>query len=111
MKTRNPLDHPELDDPDEQECKIIILRTINQAIKDYEFYKDKKGEEEEEIFWTAKGFLFEDSYMIFWGDYLVNLRVLCDYADINVDWVRNLIVKKLDLKFNIDGTLVPDRTY
>lgn len=97
--------------PDIQECRLIILHTINQAVKDYENFREKTKPEDREIFETADGFLFDDNYLVDWGDRPVGLRKLCDHIEIDLDWLRNQIVKRLDIEFLPDGTVVPDRMY
>jgi hypothetical protein len=54
-------------EPDLQECKILILHMIGQAVKDYEYYRNKTEEEEIEIHKSAQNLLFNDSYKIDWG--------------------------------------------
>jgi hypothetical protein len=98
--------------PDIQECKLIILQMIGQAIKDYEYYRDKEKPEDKEIFDSAKGLLFKDSYFIDWGDEVLNLRKLCEVIDIDIDWLRNQVVKKLDIAWDANlGVLIPERIY
>lgn len=98
--------------PDLQECKLIILHVIKQAIKDYEHYREKQGGEEEQfIYETARDFLFDDDYMVQWGDTEMCLRQFCDILDIDIDWLRNKVVQKFDIKFLKDGRIVPKRKF
>jgi len=98
-------------EPDLQECKIVILHVINQAIKDYQHFREKDKLEDIEIYESAKGFLFDDEYVFAWGEEDINLRRLCDAIELDLDWLRNQVVKRFDLKFNLDGTIIPDRRY
>jgi len=97
--------------PDSQECKIIILHVIHQAIKDYQHFRHKIRPEEIEVYESASNFLFDDEYMFDWGTDVVNLRMLCEHVHMDIDWLRNQVVKKIDLTFNDDGTIVPERRY
>lgn len=98
--------------PDEQECRIIILNMISQAVKDYESFKAKTGEDEKEIFDTANQFLFNDKYMIDWGGEDFNLAKFCDYLNIDIEWIRNQVVKKLDLNWKpVEGILIPSQEF
>lgn len=90
---------------------MIILHVINQAIKDYENFRGKLGEEEVELFESAEGFLFQEDYLVDWGDEPITVRKLCDHIGIDIDWLRNNIGKRLDTEFLSDGTIVQTTRY
>lgn len=98
-------------DPDLQECKLIFLHLINQAVKDYEHFRNKTGEEDRFNFETAEGFLFDPAYTIQWGDLEVSLEDFCMVLDMDPNWFRNKITKKLDLEFQEHGVLTPTRRF
>lgn len=111
MKKRN-LESEESIAPDEQECRIIILQVILQAVKDYEYFRNKTDPEDLEIFYTAEGFIFDDNYVVDWGGIDMNLAKFCDYIDVDIDWVRNQIIKKLDLEWRpTQGILIPAKEF
>jgi hypothetical protein len=97
--------------PNFQECEYLILQVINQAIKDYEHYRNRTKEEDKEIFESARDFLFEDSYYFYWGDQQVNLSYLCSLIDIDINWLRNKIIERLEIKMNSSGIVLPKRRF
>jgi hypothetical protein len=104
-------DRKEYDPPNIQECHYLILQVINQAIKDYEHYRNKTREDDKAIFESARAFLFDDDYCFDWGDHQVNLDYLCSLIDIEIGWLRNKIVEKLEVQMLPDGRIVPKRRY
>ena len=100
--------------PDEEETRFLILRVIEQAVKDYEFYRDKTKEEDRFIYETARDFIFDDSYMMQWGPDetdVITPEQLCEAAGIEIAYLRNKVAKKLSPKLQKDGTFVPDKRY
>jgi hypothetical protein len=97
--------------PNAQECYYLILQVISQAIKDYEHYKYKTREEDIAIFDSANSFLFDDAYMFYWGDDEINLDYLCSLINIEISWLRNKIVEKLEVEMNTDGVVSPKWRY
>ena len=98
--------------PDIQECKLILLYVIAQAVRDYEIYKKKTSEEDREIYLTDEGFIFDDNYSIDWGDEVLTLNNICDLIDIDIDWLRNQVGNKNNLKWmSKQGILLPKERY
>jgi hypothetical protein len=107
MSLENNLD----DTPNVQECHYLILQVINQAIKDYEHFRNKTREDDKAIFESANAFLFDNNYTFDWGDHEVNLEYLCSIINIEIEWLRNKIVEKLEVVMLTDGRVVPKRRF
>jgi len=97
--------------PNIQECHYLILQVINQAIKDYEHYKGKPRDEDKAIFHSANAFLFDDEYFFHWGDQEINLDYLCSIISIEIEWLRNKIIEKLEIEMLTNGIVIPKRRY
>lgn len=81
--------------PNIQECKILLLKIVEQAVRDYinidlSTATPKFIEIQEE----AKDFLFDDTYAIQWGDIELTLEKITAILDIDVLWFRKKILTK-----------------
>ena len=74
--------------PDDEECKIIILKIIEQASRDYlSLYKGKTAALQHS--WeTARDFIFKDNYLINWGMNILTPAQLMELVDIDIEWLR-----------------------
>jgi len=77
------------------EAKRVLLRVIEQAVRDFINYQNPTTIWEQEYFTTAKGFLFDDDYRVSWGDWECSLQDLLDIFDIEASWLRKNILSKL----------------
>ncbi len=94
-------------EPQLDECKMLLLHVVKQAVDDYKFFKNKPREDHVEIFTTASGFLFSDTHFIEWGELQLNLEQICNIVELEVGWVREKICRQLGVKLEPQGTLVP----
>ena len=92
QKRRAP---PSLPHPDE--CRLIILKLIEQTIRDYLSLEHATTTSEKWYFNTAECFLFEDEYRIDWGGEDRSLRDFLDLLDIDIVWFREKVLKKKEL--------------
>lgn len=97
--------------PNQEQVHYLILKIIEQAVKDYEFYKDKTKEEDIFIYETARDFIFDDAYLVQWGDEELSPAQLCDIVEIEIAYLRKQVASRLDPKLQSDGTFVPDKRY
>jgi hypothetical protein len=92
----------ELIPPDE--TKILFLKIIEQAIRDYLNLARSEVPIEKEYFVTASGLLFDEDYRFMWGEYEIGLNALLAYINVDHEWfVRkvNLIADEYERKRQI----------
>lgn len=75
--------------PFEDESKILILKIIEQAIKDYLTLENRVGPIDQFNFESAREFLFNDEYKIRYGIYNFNLEELTHFLGLNIEWIRD----------------------
>jgi hypothetical protein len=74
--------------PDIEECRFLFFKLIEQAVKDYSTIKWTDTSYRDFHWQTAYAFIFDDTYFISWGDLELNLSTICDYLDIDIEWLR-----------------------
>ena len=91
--------------PEEDECRYIIKKVIEQAVRDFTALEHAETATEQYDFQTAVCFLFEDEYRVNWGGEEMSLQDLLDWVDLEASWVRKKAIetkarklKKLSLK-------------
>jgi hypothetical protein len=84
--------------PDDEECKFLLLKVIEQAVRDFISFADSTEPELVEICLEARSFLFDDDYYIDWGEQELNLATIMDILDIDIEWFRSKTRQKLLLK-------------
>jgi len=82
--------------PDIQECRFILFKVLEQAVRDYIKFKDTDNEDLFELWCTAKGFLFDNTYRIDWGGQDISLSEILDELDLDIDWVRSKTSKRFE---------------
>ena len=83
-------------EPEEDECRRLIARVLGQAVLDYVNFKNQLTRVSEEDFITAELMLFNAEYLIQWGDNALSTRELCACIDIELDWFRDRIERKIE---------------
>lgn len=86
--------------PDIEECKFLLLKIIEQAVRDYVSFADSTEPELIEICQEARDFIFQDDYYIDWGERELNLQIIMDILDIDIEWFRKKTREKLLRKEN-----------
>lgn len=81
--------------PDIEECKFLLLKMVEQAVRDFVSFADSDEPELIEICKEARDFLFEDEYFIEWGGRELNLQIIMDILDIDLEWFRKKTREKL----------------
>ena len=74
--------------PQIDECRYLILKIVEQAVRDYLTLENSKAPIDRVYFETAQGFLFDDDYRIQWGDMIVSFNDMLDFLDLDIDWFR-----------------------
>ena len=90
------MDNTDYPQPEIDECKYLILKIIEQAIRDFISLSKSSAPVEHGYYETACEFLFNDDYRIDYGDEEKSLRELLDILDIDLVWFRERIVKLKD---------------
>jgi hypothetical protein len=85
-----------------EEACYILLKVVEQAIRDYCFLEWSNIPYKRWHWETAKDFIFEDDYFVAWGDLELNLGRICEilaYTEksyMDVDWVRRKTKEKYE---------------
>lgn len=74
--------------PDPEECRIIILKIIEQASRDYLSLHKGKTAALQYTWQTARDFIFKDKYLINWGGRVTTSAELMELVDIDINWLR-----------------------
>lgn len=90
-----------------EEMREIWLRVIKQAVFEYVTYKFSREEEERALYYSAKEFLFNPNYTIYFGDQDITLsELLEDVFNTNIKWFH-LLLKKEEEQFNQNKSYKP----
>lgn len=81
--------------PDIEECRFLLLKVVEQAVRDFVSFADSTEPELIEVCKEAKDFIFDDEYHIDWGGRQVNLQVIMDILDLDLEWFRKKTRQKL----------------
>ena len=81
--------------PNIEECRFILIKIIEQAVRDLVAFKDAEELDLIEIHKEAEDFIFKNDYFILWGNEELNLQMILDILDIDIDWFRDRTRKKL----------------
>lgn len=76
----------------EDETKILFLKVIEQAIRDYWNLSKSCVPIEIQYYETASGFLFDEDYYIPWGDYEITLENILEYLQVDPGWFRTKLI-------------------
>lgn len=79
----------------EDESRVLITAVLHSAIKEYVYpttihiFQDRKRRQ-----YIAGAFLFDDDYLLDWGDNPISPRDLLLSIDLDIDWIRDKVIKK-----------------
>ena len=80
------------------ECKFLILKVIEQSIRDFVALSHATVPTEQQYFITASGFLFDDDYRIDWGGQDKSLRELTEIIGLEQEWIRDKVLVTYEQK-------------
>lgn len=90
---------PETDQsPPLDECRYLILKIIEQAVRDYLSLGQSIAPIEQYYYETACEFIFNDTYTIDYGGKDKTLQDLLDIVDISLPWFRQRVIRLKDQK-------------
>jgi len=78
--------------PDDEQCKLIMLKVLEQAVRD--FCSTPSTIPEKTSWEIAKSFIFNDDHYIDWGEEVINLQEMMAILDIEIDWIRRQTMKR-----------------
>lgn len=85
-----------------EEVCYLLLKIVEQAIRDYCFLEWSNIPYKKWHWETARDFIFDDDYFIFWGNLELNLGRICEilcYSEksfLDIDWVRRKTQEKYE---------------
>jgi hypothetical protein len=79
--------------PHIDECRYLILKLTEQAIRDFLSLEHSNAPIEQVYFQTARFFLFHDEYTIDWGPEERTLEDLLDVIGLDIDWIRMRVLQ------------------
>lgn len=77
-----------------EQARYLLLKVIEQSIRDYIALVHSTVPSEQQLWETARGFLFDDDYIITWGTIEINLDEALMMLDLDVSWVRREVHRK-----------------
>ena len=81
--------------PDIEECKFLLLKVVEQSVRDYVSLADSIEPDLQEVCKEARDFIFNDEYYIDWGEKQLNLPMILELLEIDTEWFRGKARKKL----------------
>jgi len=81
--------------PNQEECRIIILKIAEQASRDYISLYHAESVTLQCTWETARDFIFSDTHLISWGDRRISPAYLLDLIDVDIRWLRRKMAEKL----------------
>jgi hypothetical protein len=80
--------------PNIEECRFLILKVVEQSVRDYLSLFGSNLPNDIAIWETAVGFIFDSEYKIVWGNMELSLEDYLGIVDIDVDWFRERISER-----------------
>jgi hypothetical protein len=84
--------------PIEEQCRFLILKILEQAVRDYTSLYDSDTTSEQLAWESAEGFLFDDEYYLMWGDLELSTEEFLELVDLDIRWVREQTRKQFERK-------------
>lgn len=86
--------------PNDQESRFLLLKVVEQAMNDYANLEGSEIPYADLLWQSARDFIFDDKYWIYWGDMEFSLEDILDILEINLNWVRRTAEKKYQKRKN-----------
>ena len=86
--------------PSKEQCRILMLKVLEQAVRDYCSLAKSELANEQQQWEEARAFLMDKNYHFKLGDYDLTLESFLDILDLDVDWVREQTRKKFKARNN-----------
>lgn len=89
--------------PNIEEVRFLLMKVIEQAVRDYCSLSNAELPAEKLLWETAKGFIFDDDYRICWGDKEYSFEDILNILDLDIAWFREQTQKKFKARGNRNG--------
>jgi len=80
--------------PNIEECRFLILKVLEQSIRDYISLFGSNISSEQALWETAFGFIFDDDYRVLWGDKEMSPEDLIGIVDVDISYLRERVRKQ-----------------
>jgi hypothetical protein len=85
--------------PDLEECRILMLKLIEQVVRDYLLLKDSEFLNDRYAWETAASFIYDEDYRFNWGEMELSPEDFLGIVDIDISWFRMHIGKRFEEKY------------
>jgi len=79
--------------PQEDECKYLLMKIVEQAIRDYINLEKCIVPTEVQYYESSQDFLFDDECRIQYGDFLLSFTDILHTLGLEVDWFRKKVIE------------------
>lgn len=86
--------------PTEDQCRHLMLKMLEHTVNEYLVLADAVLEKDITAWKTARDFLFDDHYRIWWGDWELSFKDYLDILNIDIEYARKKIKKRFEEKHN-----------
>lgn len=80
--------------PDIEECKFLLLKVIEQSVRDYLALEGVDIPHARTYWESARDFIFDDHTYIVWGQEEWSLEDILDILDLDIKWFRERTKKR-----------------
>jgi hypothetical protein len=77
----------------EDECRFLIMKVVEQAVRDYLALEGSTAPIEQYHYSTAQAFIFDDEYILNYGEQDVSPQDMLGVLDIDIQWFRDRVEK------------------
>ena len=89
--------------PDNEESRILIMKVVEQAVRDYLLLYNSEFANEKEAWETAHDFLYDDEYRLEWGTWTLSPEELLEIINMDIHYIREQIAKRFAAKKELDN--------
>ncbi len=89
--------------PNIEECRFLILKIVEQSIRDYISLFGSNISSEKALWDTAYGFIFDDEYRIMWGNTEMGTEDLVGIVDVDIHYLRERVRKQFKERHKHNG--------
>lgn len=80
--------------PSSKECKFLLLKVIEQAVRDFLSMHNARFDNERETWRNARSFIYDEEYRLSWGNYNFSLEDMLNILDLDVDYFRETATRR-----------------
>jgi recombination protein RecA len=72
--------------PEQEQCRFLMLKVLEQAVRDYISMYNSSTQSEREAWEEARDFIFDDEYRFMWGNMELSTEEFLDILDIDIEY-------------------------